>query len=304
MRPRLHHRMRSLVVVVVSMYHQVYAVLVEERFELVSQVQYAALRHARAVHVSVHQGHQPPRRVPFLLGLVVGRWRFCGSWGLAPSPVGASHPSVPRPIELGQMSVQPRVLLAASGVVVVGRDGDEVDRRVVEPVPETVARHEEAVRIRHEMEVKLVGLVVAGDGHVGLERRERLHHAKPHVPRHLLVRRVELAVHRPLATFLQRVGKVADVDDGVDGVIVADAVDHLPAVVRDAVVPEHGQSRQHVGGGRDRGGLLYRAGGHPAGRRGIDERRRHRRRGEVGGERRGQRRRSRRRGVDPSRVGR
>jgi hypothetical protein len=54
------------------------------------------------------------------------------------------------------MGTQPRVLLAASGVVVVGGDGDEVDRRVVEPVPEAVARHEEAVRIRHEMEVKPV----------------------------------------------------------------------------------------------------------------------------------------------------
>jgi hypothetical protein len=54
------------------------------------------------------------------------------------------------------MGTQPRVLLAASGVVVVGRDGDEVDRRVVEPVPEAVARHEEAVRVRHEMEVKPV----------------------------------------------------------------------------------------------------------------------------------------------------
>lgn len=49
---------------VVSVHHQVDAVLVEERLELVSQLQYAALRHARAVHVSVHQGHQPPRRAP------------------------------------------------------------------------------------------------------------------------------------------------------------------------------------------------------------------------------------------------
>ena len=39
-----------------------------------------------------------------LLGLVVGRWPFCGFRGLAPAPVGA-HPTVPRPIELGQMSV-------------------------------------------------------------------------------------------------------------------------------------------------------------------------------------------------------
>jgi hypothetical protein len=46
-------------------------------------------------------------------------------------------------------------------------------------------------------------------------------------------------------TLLQRVGKVADVHDGIDGSVFADASDHLLAVVGNAIVAKHGQCRQH-----------------------------------------------------------
>jgi hypothetical protein len=56
----------DVLVVIVSVHHQVDAVLIEERFELKSQLQHVPLRNARAVHVPVYQRYKPPCRVPYM----------------------------------------------------------------------------------------------------------------------------------------------------------------------------------------------------------------------------------------------